>query len=232
MDFKKGLMINIIVIVIALNLLNFFIIYSVDTNDKITGNAVGQVRIDIGPFYDYQCGEITTDHGRWNYVSTPVIPRWQSITKSMYSIENKFDWLYEYSVIGGNSNWDWYWTSFPQMGPLQDMYATNCYVVRATQNGTLNFTGIASQNNIIKNLTTDAGAWNFVGWINQTTTLSAGLSSVNGKYEWVYEYDPWHPDLWKFYWASFPFISTLNDLRPCKCYIIKATVNSTLSYSK
>ncbi|RLG28592.1 hypothetical protein DRN98_09465, partial [Methanosarcinales archaeon] len=149
------------------------------------------------------------------------------IKQALYSIDGSYDWAFEYNHSDGD--WEYYFATF-DMGPLQNIYGTNCYVIKATKNDSLEFTGPSEVSDIEKNFTTNHGRWNYIGWVNEDTSLKDALKSIDGEYDWVFRYNR-STGSWDFYYAPFD-TGPLRNFHPCECYVIKAESNITFNYTK
>jgi len=183
-----------------------------------------------GPPPDYitACDHInlTTNFGRWNYVSSPIYLVNNAIKQALFAIDGSYDWVFEYGHSDGE--FDFYYATF-DIGTFTEIYSSNCYIIKATQNDTLLFNGTAKLTTMNKNLTTNFGRWNYMGWVNESTGITTALNSVDGEYDWVFRYDHSVGEF-DFYYATFD-IGTFSNFYPCECYIVKATTNTTLNYT-
>jgi len=77
------------------------------------------------------------------------------------------------------------------------------------------------------NLTTANGRWNYVSLpVNPVnTSVSEVLKTIDGQYEWIYEYDS-PTASFRFWFGGF---GTITDLTSGKCFIIQPFQNTTLT---
>ncbi len=169
---------------------------------------------------------LTTAHGRWNYVSLPLVPKNSSREAVLRTLKGSYDWVYEYNPYGGNYS---YWFDPFGLGNLDSMHAGKCYIIQATGNTSVTFAG-TDNTRITEQLITDNGRWNYLGWVNEITNRTNATASIAGDFDWIYEYVEQYGNY--SYWFD-PFgLGNIETFRPAECFIIQATANTTLSYTK
>jgi len=170
---------------------------------------------------------LTTDNGRWNYISLPFEPYNSTLSEVLKSIGGKYDWLYEYIPSSGSFD---FWFETVGFGSISDLQTGKCYIIQSIENTTLTVVG-EDLSSINETLLTDNGRWNYVGWINDNTDLGNATASISGNYDWMYEYIPSSGSF--DFWFDTVGFGSITHLRPGRCYIIQPTVNNTnLEYTK
>jgi len=183
-----------------------------DGNSEYATKIVGKYDIDL-----------TTDNGKWNYISLPVGPSNTSISDVLKTIDGKYEWVYEYHASSASFS---FW--FSGFGSITDMYPGRCYIIQPFVNTTLTVAGDDFRF-INKTLLTNDGRWNYIGWLNKNETIGNATASIAGDFDWIYEYMS-STGAFNFYFGGGGSIS---NFEPSRCYIIQPTVNNTvLTYTK
>ena len=188
------------------------------------GSADGAVSIEVGgsPVY----AEVLADEGialhlGWNLVSVPVSPNSTIITDVLSSIEGSYDLIYAYAASQTADPWKKYDLAAPPfLNDLDEIDETIGLWIRATEATTLRVSGAASS---VSEILLHAG-WNLVGCpIGAARPLTEALSSIEGKYDLVYGYDPAQgDDPWKKYDVNAPpFLNDLTEMGPKWAYWIR-----------
>ncbi len=216
-------------LVLLVNQFNVYALYT--TAADITGAATGQASLtiegnEIAVVFPICNSTLTTEFGRWNYVSIPLELSDGAIKTELSSIAGKYDLVYEYNDSTGL--FAYYYEPF-DVGSLTFLEGGKCYLIKATSNTTTNFNGTSSIASISHDLVTDYGRWNYVGWVAEYTDLTLALSSIDGNYDLSYKYNT-STGLFAYYYAPFD-VGTYNIVSPCDCQLIKATSPDTLTYS-
>lgn len=196
----------------------------------ITGKTIGTVSLTIEtpPAEITACNiNLTTNYGRWNYVSSPIYLASNQVRSALSDIDGFYDWVFEYDHSDGF--FDYYFYLF-DTGTMSGIYVGNCYIIKAKANTTLSFNGTSEFTNISKAFTTNFGRWNYIGWVNESTDIATALNSIDGDYDWVFRYDSTTGEF-EYYFSLFGS-GPLQEIDPCECYIIKAKNNVTLNYAK
>jgi hypothetical protein len=168
----------------------------------------------------------------WNLVSLPISPTMPvsatlfPITDTLYSISGTYDLIYAYKASDAASPWEKYNTAAPAfLNDLKQVDQTQGFWIRATQPVTLMALGKPVALPISITLTS---GWNLVGYpITETRALTVALSSIEGKYDLIYEYDafdtasPWA----KYNTAAPSFLNDLVAMRPGKGYWVRVNQN-------
>ena len=182
---------------------------------NLSENIVGKYDINL-----------TTVNGRWNYISLPLVPYNNSRSEILKGISGSYDWIYEYIPSGGN--YSYRFDTF-STGNIHNLDANKCYIVQATND--ITFTVVGDDNSAIdEELITNNGRWNYVGWINEITARNIATGSIAGDFDWIYEYTP-EGGNYSFWFDTFS-TGNINTFNPSKCYIIQATADTNLTYTK
>ena len=220
----------LVLLVVLVNQFNLYALYvsSADT----TGASVGTASLTINGaeaqvVYPICNSTLTTDYGRWNYVSIPLELANGAITTEFSSIAGSYDLAYEYNHSSGT--FLYYYEPF-DTGTLTTITEGKCYIIKATSNQTVtNFNGTAALSNINQNLVTTNGRWNYVGWVAENTAIETAFTSIDGSYDLSYVYDN-NEGIFEYYYAPFT-TGTYSTVTPCDCQLIKATATDDLNYT-
>lgn len=217
-------------LVILVNQFNVYALYM--TSAEITAAAIGSGTASLGitgnetVAYPVCNSSLTTNFGRWNYVSIPLELSDGNIVTELGSIAGKYDLVYEYDHETGD--FFYYYAPF-DVGTISSITGGNCYIIKATVATTTNFNGTANLNLINHSLTTSNGRWNYVGWVAEDTSLNSAFSSIDGMFDLSYTYDPETGDFF-YYYAPFD-VGDYDTVESCGCQLIKATVEEDFVYS-
>jgi hypothetical protein len=183
----------------------------------VSSEKAGTMALDLSPEY--------------NLFSTPFISVNQSIVQTLKGVAGQYTTVYEfdnqqktysfYAIVGNNifKNFD---TIQPGKG----------YWIKTTGNGTLRLAGLLSAN------TTDAlpPDYNLVGFPvidnpDHNATLSFVLSSIDGQYTTVYEFDNQQKTYSFYAIVGNNIFKNFDTIKPGKGYWIKTTTTASLNYT-
>ncbi|MAG61068.1 hypothetical protein CL619_04735 [archaeon] len=214
-------------LVILVNQFNVYATLSYAIDLTPTGATVGDANLNILglPFNNTCSSPISDDNGRWNYISIPVNLEEPGVSDALWSIDGDYDWVFTYDSADGN--FDYYLASF-NSGTISEITPGSCYIIKATNNNTLTWTGNDQVTDLTYTITDANGRWNYVGWVNHSQNIRDAFSSISDGYDWVFRYNPTE-GAFDYYLASFDS-GTLEQAEPCGCYIVKATCGGTIDY--
>ena len=194
------------------------------------GSADGSVSIEVGgsPVY---AEELPDDgialHLGWNLVSVPISPTSTIVTDVLSSIEGSYDLVYAYAASQTADPWKKYDLAAPPfLNDLEEIDETIGLWIRATEATTLRVSGGASS---VSEILLQDG-WNLVGCpIDASRPVTEVLSSIEGKYDLVYGYDPAQGgDPWKKFDVNAPpFLNDLTEMGPKWAYWIRVLEDCT-----
>jgi len=183
-------------------------------------NGISENATKIVGKYDIS---ISTDNGRWNYVSLPVLPLNTSVTDVLKTMDGKYEWIYEY--VAATSSFKFWFSGF---GTITDLTPGKCFIIQPYVNATFTVAG-DDYSFINETLLTNDGRWNYIGWLNENVTVAVGTASIAGNFDWIYEYIT-STGAFNFFFGGG---GTITNLQPSRCYIIQPTINnSILTYTK
>lgn len=161
----------------------------------------------------------------WNVIGLNVEPDNSSITSILEPISGKYAEVWAVDPATGV-----YAGYVPAQGinDLTEMHGGRGYLVWITTPCLLSIPGTR----ITSPITLDAG-WNIVpSPVQSDTPVNQALSSVNGNYSAVWEYDP-QTDKWSVYQTNAPsFINDLQEMKPGRSYWLRMSGNGQLHYQQ
>lgn len=225
---RLWILVFLVVLIGQFNLYTLYVSVS-DFTGAATGTADASLTIlsDDTVVYPVCNSTLTTNNGRWNYVSIPLVLADGDIKTELSSIAGKYDLVYEYDHSAGNFKYYYEPFDYGNIGTLTD---GTCYLIKATEDGVItNFNGTAHLTSINHSLVTTNGRWNYVGWVAEETDLDVAFASIDGMFDLSYVYRPFL-GIFRYYYSIFR-VGDYSTVEPCGCQLIKATEEGELFYS-
>ncbi|MCK4527690.1 hypothetical protein KAW18_09990 [candidate division WOR-3 bacterium] len=154
----------------------------------------------------------------WNMFGVPLNVSDWTLPAVLSSIEGKYDYVYYYNATTGGM--DYYVAAHPEVSTLTELEPLAGYLVDISVADTLQF---EAKKFVAPSRDLESG-WNMfsVPYGVVDKTLPTVLSSVEGKYDYVYYYNATTGGM-DYYVAAHPEVSTLTELEPGAGYLINMT---------